>query len=138
MVDSRTEKSRLVPVSDVFVPPCLSRLLSQHKGGDLPGLFLCRLVGEEQQPPGILPLECYPVLIYLTDLYGGDRRVSRKEWRTGFERVDNTVGSGTDIVQKFEMDVSYAGDTLYLVLTGVSSENSGRRKRESKVFTGRD
>lgn len=138
LVDPRTEKWRIVPVSDVFVSPGLSRLLSQHEGGDLPGLFLRCLVGEEQQPPGILPLECYPVLIYLTDLFGGERWVSRAKRGMGFERVDNTVESGTDVVQKFEMDISYTGDAFYLVLTGTGSENGERRKRESRVFTGRD
>jgi len=34
----------------------------------------------------------------------------------GFERVDDTVGSGTDVVQKFEMDIGYTGDAFYLVL----------------------
>lgn len=129
MVDPRTEKWRIVPVSDVSVPPGFSRLLSQHEGVDLPGLFLCRFVGEEQQPPGILPLERYPVLIYLTDLYGGERRVSRAKWRMGFSRVDNTVGLGTDIVQKFEMDISYTGDAFYLVLAGTGGENGERRKK---------
>lgn len=56
----------------------------------------------------------------------------------GFERVDNKVESGTDVVQKFEMDISYTGDAFYLVLTGTGSENGERRKRESRVFTGRD
>jgi hypothetical protein len=73
------KRGESVPASDVFVPPGLGRLLSQHEGGDLPGLFLCRLVGKEQQLSGILPLECYPVLIYLTDLYGCKRRASLED-----------------------------------------------------------
>jgi len=65
------KKRKIVPVPDVSLPPGLGRLLSQHEGGDLPGLLLCRFVGEEQQFTGILPLERYSVLIYLSGLYRG-------------------------------------------------------------------
>lgn len=72
----RPEKGEIVPALDVFLPPCLGGLLPQHEGGDLLGLFLCRFVGEEQQLAGVLPLERYPALIYLSDLCRGKRRAS--------------------------------------------------------------
>lgn len=47
-VDTRAEGEWTLPAPDIFLPPGLGGLFSQHEGGDLSGLFLHRFVGKEQ------------------------------------------------------------------------------------------